>query len=186
MRSIWPHAIRIYASVWGISAATLAMVGDVALEDEWRKTLALMSLDQLPRAGNYVRAYIAIAAALSPNPGHGPFQVDFPFQLNGGRLVPNPPIHEKWTNRFPADAMDRFEKGFRRLDAIGFDVGTHDQFSHIPAGSRLLSERLTERGIAHHFEVYDAGHWDGVGARLRDRILPFFSETLHRGGSKLR
>lgn len=169
---------EVYSSVWGISPATLAMVGDVALEQEWKKTLALTSIDQLPAAGNFARAYVAIAAALSPHPGKEPFQADFPFRLENGRVVPDPEHHARWTRQFPADAMDQFESGFRKLTAIAFDVGSRDPFTHIPAGSRLLSERLTERGIPHRFEVYEAGHWDGVGQRLREEILPFFSAVL--------
>lgn len=168
----------VFSAVWGISSATLAMVGDVALEEEWKKTLALTDVDQLAQAGNYVRAYVAIAAALSPHPGKGPFQADFPFRLEGDELVRNPEVWSQWTSQFPADSMEDFEGGFRKLTAIAFDVGSHDQFSHIPAGSRLLSERLTERGISHRFEVYDAGHWDGVGQRLNEEILPFFSNAL--------
>jgi S-formylglutathione hydrolase FrmB len=65
----------------------------------------------------------------------------------------------------------------KQLRGLCFEVGRRDQFSHIPASCRLLSNPLRAQGIRHTCEGYDGDHNDGVWERLTNHALPFFSET---------
>ncbi len=169
----------VYSAVYGLSACCLSMEGDVtAGNPEWVPTLRLTKRKELVRAGMYPNAFVSVAAAMSPNLENEPFLVDFPFKLAGGSVVPDADGHEEWITRFPAESMDAFAGGFARLRGIGFDVGDTDPITHIPLGSRTLSQALAARDIEHSFEQYQGDHTSRIGERLEKKVLPFFSEIL--------
>jgi len=169
----------VYSAVYGLSACCLSMEGDVtAGNPEWVPTLELTERKELVGVGMYPNAFVSVAAAMSPNPGNEPFLVDFPFTLASGSVVPDGKGYEEWIRRFPAESMDTFAGGFARLRGIGFDVGDTDPITHIPLGSRTLSQALAARDIEHSFEQYEGDHTSRIGERLEKRVLPFFSETL--------
>ena len=169
----------VYSVVYGLSACCLSMEGDVmASNPAWIPTLQLSKRKELVGAGMYPNAFVSVAAAMSPNPGNNPFLVDFPFRLANGSVVPDERVYQEWITRFPAESMDALAGGFARLRGIGFDVGDTDPITHIPLGSRTLSQALAARDIEHSFEQYQGDHTNRIGERLEKKVFPFFSETL--------
>jgi hypothetical protein len=69
----------------------------------------------------------------------------------------------------------RHAKALRRLRGIYIDCGWADQY-HIHYGSRILSQRLAELGIAHSYEEFDDNHSD-IDYRM-DVSLPFLVRAL--------
>ena len=61
--------------------------------------------------------------------------------------------------------------------------------THIPITAKAFSDALTERGIAHQFEMYNGDHrnrlW-GPRGRLYTELLPYFSRLLERDGEGAR
>lgn len=126
---------------------------------------------------NYAGLLYICAAALSPNPTARP-PIDYPFVLSDGRLVPNPPVHARWQAAMPLTMLDAQLANIRHLRGIGFDVGTHDHFRHIPVTVRALDRELTARGIAHTFSEFPGGHTDHAQERLVQHALPFLARHL--------
>ena len=81
---------EIFSAVYALSPCCLAMEADMSeANSAWPGVLQLTSREQLsatPRsfAQFYHSAFIALSAALSPNPNRAPFFVDFPFAPKPG------------------------------------------------------------------------------------------------------
>lgn len=129
---------------------------------------------------NYSGLVFICAAALSPNLDAAPLRVDFPFLSENGRIVRNPPVYMKWQAAMPLTMLDAQLANIRKLRGLGFDVGSHDHFRHIPVTVRALDKELTARGIAHQFEEFDGGHVDHAQERLVEHALPFIAKRLER------
>jgi S-formylglutathione hydrolase FrmB len=79
----------------------------------------------------------------------------------------------------PLDLVEQYRTNLARLRGIHLDYGALEEFSHIRTGTSALSEELSERGIAHTFEVYaDGTHESRIRQRIETRVLRFFSEGL--------
>jgi hypothetical protein len=78
----------------------------------------------------------------------------------------------------PVNIVDQYRSNLARLRGIAFDVGTRDQFSHIPLTNRALSKALGRNHIAHTFEEYDGDHNERVPERIETKALPFLSRML--------
>ncbi|MGH8034712.1 MAG: hypothetical protein ACREO9_05755, partial [Lysobacterales bacterium] len=57
------------------------------------------------------------------------------------------------------------------------DVGCQDEY-HIQFGSRALSDKLIQAGVAHHYEEFTGGH-SAIDWRL-DHSLPFLAKALKK------
>ena len=71
--------------------------------------------------------------------------------------------------------MARYAANLRTLRGILIDCGWRDQY-RIHYGSRILSKRLAEHGIAHRYEEFDDTH-SGIDYRM-DVSLPFLARAL--------
>jgi hypothetical protein len=71
--------------------------------------------------------------------------------------------------------VGKYKKNLQSLRGIYIDCGSRDQF-HIHYGTRILSKRLLEAGIAHTYEEFDDNHSD-VDYRM-DVSLPFLYRAL--------
>lgn len=127
---------------------------------------------------NYTGLVYICAAALSPNLERPPLRVEFPFVSRAGRAVRNDPVYTRWQAAMPLTVLDAQLANIRKLRGLGFDVGTHDHFRHIPVTVRALDKELTARGIAHQFEEFDGGHVDHAQERLVEHALPFIAKRL--------
>lgn len=146
--------------------------------------MQLQSRDQLqprPRSFDefFSTAFIALSAALSPNPDKPPLYVDFPFQENKGRLVVNEAVYSKWRSKMPLYLVEQYRGNLEKLRGIYLDYGALEEFSHIRVTTQAFSNELASRGISHTFEVYAGGdHESKIRERIETRVLRFFSEVL--------
>jgi S-formylglutathione hydrolase FrmB len=105
--------------------------------------------------------------------------VDFPFKQQQRSLVPNEEAYSRWRANMPLYLVEQYRANLAKLRGIYLDYGALEEFSHIRTATRAFSEELTNRGIAHTFEVYaDGTHENRVRQRIETRVLRFFSEVL--------
>ena len=175
----------VFGAVYALSPCCLGMEGDFTSENPaWAKTIRLTSRDQIkgqPKSKDdfYAIAFVAVAAAFSPNPQHKPFYVDFPYEEREGRLERNESIYTRWRAKMPLYMIDENKENLLKLRGIFIDYGQKEEFSHITMTSQLFSKALAERSIPHTFEVYEGGdHGSKIRQRLETRLLRFFSEKL--------
>ncbi len=188
LRLAMKHPDR-FGAAYGLSSACLGWGGDLSLTDPaWGATLSFQGFDDLkPGRGNYLsQAYLALAAAWSPDPANGPFFAALPVARRGGAYRRVAAVEARWSANMPVAMADQYRANLRRLRAIGFDVGKRDQFTHIPISNRAFAAALRRNGIAHTFEEYDGDHNDRVPARIEAHLLPFLSRALEPGGTKVR
>ncbi|MDR2212273.1 MAG: alpha/beta fold hydrolase [Pseudomonadales bacterium] len=114
---------------------------------------------------------LARAAAWSPNAANPPFYADLPADGTSG----NPEIQAKWHANSIITLLDQYTYNLRRYNAIQIDVGTED---NLITNNRLLDEKLSAASIPHSFETYAGDHNNRVAQRLRENVLPFFSQHL--------
>jgi S-formylglutathione hydrolase FrmB len=175
----------VFSAVYALSPCCLGMEADITSANQaWLKTVRLTSKDQLkspPQSFEdfFALAFVATAAAFSPNPARPPFYVDFPYLEKDGKLEKNETIMAKWRAKMPVYMVDDNKENLLKLHGIFIDVGQKEEFSHIRIGTEQLSRALAERSIPHVFEVYEGGtHGNKVKERLENRLIPFFAEKL--------
>jgi S-formylglutathione hydrolase FrmB len=174
---------EVFCAAYALSPACLTWAGDLTADNPaWRKTLALKRPEDRREDDFYSLAFLAMATSFSPNPNRAPFFADWPFKATEAGLQIDKAAHARWAAEFPVPLVGRYAANLARLRGLRFDVGKGDEFSHIPAGCRLLSKTLTERGIRHVFEEYDGDHNNRIWGRLWTKVVPFFSHTLSSEG----
>ena len=191
---------EIFSAVYALSPCCLAMEADMSeANSAWPGVLQLTSREQLsatPRsfAQFYHSAFIALSAALSPNPNRAPFFVDFPFapkpgicnSPDEGQLLTTSPcvqkneaVYAKWRSNLPVYTAEANKENLKQLRGIFLDYGAKEEFEHIRTGVKLLSKTFAELNIPHQFEVYaDGDHGNLIRQRMETRLLPFFNEKL--------
>jgi enterochelin esterase-like enzyme len=179
-----------YPQTWG---AVASHAGDVGFDLVYRKDFPVAA-ERLSAFGGdplaFIRAFwrknrpsgsdytammiLAIAASYDPDP-EDPSRIRLPFDLRTCEL------HEsrwaRWLSCDPLRMLDRHAAALKSLHGLYLDVGSYDQY-HIQYGTRLLSDRLTEQGIDHHFEEFDGSH-SAIDWRL-DNSLPWLAKTLKK------
>lgn len=191
---------EIFSSVYALSPCCLAMEADISeANTAWAGVLQLTSKDQLsaPSRGFaqfFHTAFIAMSAAISPNPNRAPFFVDFPFEAKSGicnppgegKLLTNTPcvqkneaVYAKWRLKFPVYIAEANKENLKKLRGIFLDYGEKEEFEHIRIGVKLLSSTFSNLNIPHQYEVYANGdHGSLIRQRMETRLLPFFNEKL--------
>ena len=175
----------VFGAVYALSPCCLGIEGDFTEDNPgWVNTLRLTSKEQLaapPKslAEFYQTAFVALAAALSPNPSRPPFYVDFPYEERDGHVVKNDVVFAKWRSKMPVYMVEENKENLLKLRGIFIDYGQKEEFSHIRISSQQFSKALSERAIPHVFEIYEGGdHGNKIRQRVEMRLLPFFSEKL--------
>jgi S-formylglutathione hydrolase FrmB len=173
----FPHR---FGAVYAHSPACLAWGGDLTPESPaWDTTLSFRDWKDLqPNGKDYLaQAFLALSAAWSPNPARPPFFADLPVATKGP-LRRREEVIARWSANMPVAMVDQYRSNLARLRGIGFDVGTRDEFPHIPLGARALAAALRRNGIRHTYEEYEGDHNNRVPHRIEVKLLPFFSRTL--------
>ena len=175
----------VFGAVYGLSPCCLGFDGDVGWENPaWAKTFNIASKEELAKPPQsfedfFARAFIATAAAFSPNPQKAPFFVNFPYKVSENQLIANEPAYTLWRENMPLYQVEKYRENLLKLRGIYFDVGQYDEFSHIRIDTPRFSEELSERNIPHGFEIYkDGDHNNKIEERIRNKVLRFFSDTL--------
>ncbi len=117
---------------------------------------------------NKVRALSIInyAAFYSPNPSSTEMGIDFPFNWNTGEFKAE--IWDKWLSFDPARTIENYFRQIEMLNFIYMDVGIKDEYDLV-WGSRSIEAFLSERGVKHVYEEYEAGHF-GVLYRIEKSL----------------
>jgi S-formylglutathione hydrolase FrmB len=175
----------VFSALYALSPCCVALEGDTGPDNPaWRIALKLTARDQVHAKPTsfedfFATAFVAMSAALSPNPAKPPLFVDLPFKAQQRSIVPNEEAYAKWRANMPLYVVEQYRTNLLKLRGIFLDYGTLEEFSHIRSGTRALSEELAKRGIPHTFEVYgDGTHESRIRQRIETRLLRFFSEVL--------
>jgi hypothetical protein len=115
---------------------------------------------------------VCMAATYDPDP-KAPLGFRLPFNLDSGELIEA--RWRRWLEHDPILLVDKYKANLSKLKGIYIDCGWRDQY-HIHYGTRLLSLRLAEAGIAHTYQEFDDNHSD-VDYRM-DVSLPFLYRAL--------
>ena len=188
----------VFNALYALSPCCLVMENDMSEANlAWPKVLGLASKDQLkfpPQnvADFFNDAFVALSAALSPNPARAPFFVDWPYESKQGPCSPGSngtatapcvqkvdAIYSKWRSRMPAYIAEANKENLMKLHGIFVDYGAKEQFTHIRSGVQAFSKVLSELNVPHQFEVYaDGDHGSLIRMRMETRVLEFFSQKL--------
>jgi S-formylglutathione hydrolase FrmB len=170
----------VFSVVYGINPAVLGWGRDLTIENpsfRFLLTKKPKTRDEAIEGGLYALGIIVVGQAFSPNPANPPLYFDMPFAIVDGKLQPAEPAYRRWVENMPVYMVEKYDANLRRLRGLRFDSGYEDEFTHIPASARALSDALTARGIDHVFEEYNGDHRNrmmGRAGRLANEILPYF------------
>jgi len=180
-RSDWPNTLDELAKyrkprlpAGETDAAALSAVGDDGLDDGRVKRF----LDRLNKRPNPTSAEVhclmnlAMAATYDPDPD-APNGFRLPFTFETGELIPT--RWRQWLKHDPINLVARYAKNLKTLKGIYIDCGSRDQY-RIHYGTRVLSARLKQHGVKHHYEEFDGTH-SGIDHRM-DVSLPFLIDAL--------
>jgi S-formylglutathione hydrolase len=171
---------NVFGAVYAMSPCCLGWAGDLSPENPaWDTTRRFRSFDDLkPRDEIYfAQALMGLSAAWSPSPTP-PLYADLLVQKAGTGTVVSESTRAKWSANMPLAMVDQYRSNLSQLRGIAFDVGSQDEFTHIPITSRAFSQSLKETGIRHVFEEYQGDHNNRIPERLVQHLLPFFSNAL--------
>jgi enterochelin esterase-like enzyme len=166
----------LYAAVYALSPANVSF--DVLLSNRMTKViqeiLSFAKLDDFDRASFGAKSTIATAAAISPNSRVQPFLADLPYAVREGTVVPVPSVIARWMEHDLTRMVGTRASSLEGM-AIRLDVGDED-----PLVSQILrfQQALVEARVVHRFELYAGNHGNRIRERLREFVLPFFSEAL--------
>jgi S-formylglutathione hydrolase FrmB len=175
---------NLFSAAYALSPCCLGMVGDLSASDSaWYRLAEYKNWDDLVEGAGEKKdfmpiGYVALAAAISPNPRATEWRADLPVVVRGGRLVPVEPAFAKWRATLPLSNVKTSRPALLRLKALALDVGVRDEFTHITLGTVLFSDSLAFYQVPHTLEVYEGDHRDRIRDRVTTRVLPFFSREL--------
>jgi S-formylglutathione hydrolase FrmB len=115
---------------------------------------------------------IAMAATYDPDP-KAPNGFRLPFNLETGEILRE--RWKAWLKHDPVHLVTRYRANLASLKGIYIDCGWRDQY-HLHYGTRVLSLRLAQAGIAHRYEEFDDTH-SSIDYRM-DVSLPFLYKAL--------
>lgn len=135
------------------------------LEHVWKK-------QKLAEGEIHCLMNLCMAASYDPDP-KAPNGFRLPFNLETGELLEA--RWKCWLQHDPIHIVGKHRKNLGSLKGLYIDCGWRDQY-HIHYGSRILSKRLHEYGIAHRYEEFDDNH-SGIDYRM-EYSLPFLYRAL--------
>src|SRR6267142_290977 len=133
---------------------------------------AVWKKPKLSMAEGHCIMNLCMAATYDPDPA-APNGFRLPFNLETGEVLPE--RWRQWQRHDPVRLVERYKRNLKSLRGIYIDCGWRDQF-HIHYGSRILSRRLHEAGIAHTYQEFDDDHSD-IDYRM-DVSLTFLYRAL--------
>ena len=133
---------------------------------------AMWKKPKLSMAEGHALMNVCMAATYDPD-RRAPNGFRLPFNLETGELLAA--RWSQWLRHDPVNLVRKHRASLASLRGIYIDCGSRDQY-HIHYGSRILSKRLAEAGIAHTYEEFDDTHSD-IDYRM-DVSLPFLARAL--------
>lgn len=117
----------------------------------------------------------ALAALYTPAPDDPPLFVRFPWEGDAATTVDS--IAKFWRDT-PLEIIRRARPEGLRSVNWAFDAGASDAMADIPIAVQELDRILTNKGVAHTFEIFSGTHGDRIRERFETRLLPFFSRAF--------
>jgi S-formylglutathione hydrolase FrmB len=115
---------------------------------------------------------LCMAATYDPDP-KSPLGFRVPFNMESGEVIEK--RWQRWVDNDPIELVSRYKANLKSMRGIYIDCGWRDQY-HIHYGTRLLSKRLAQAGVAHTYEEFDDNHSD-IDYRM-NVSLPFLYRAL--------
>jgi hypothetical protein len=180
----WPNTLNELArhrsphrkeGAFDVQAAVAAQPGlDEGCDDGRVKRFldAVWGKEKLSSAEAHAIMNVCMAATYDPDPG-APLGFRLPYNLETGERIDA--RWRNWQRHDPVNLVRRYRASLATLRGIYIDCGWRDQY-HIHYGTRILSKRLAEHGIAHAYEEFDDNHSD-IDYRM-DTSLPFLYRAL--------
>jgi S-formylglutathione hydrolase FrmB len=128
--------------------------------------------EKLSVAEGHTIMNLCMAATYDPD-AKAPLGFRLPFNLETGELIAK--RWKNWLAHDPINLVAKYKANLKSLAGIYIDCGWRDQY-HIHYGTRILSSRLSQAGVAHTYEEYDDNHSD-VDYRM-NVSLPFLYRAL--------
>lgn len=163
---------EVWSAIYALSPCCMDGTALNTPTDFMKQVEAVTEIDQLDKAGFFVMATLASAAAWAPNPNKPPFYLDLPYE-NGEDL---PEIAAKFSANRTLYTIDQYIPNLKKLSAIGLDAGTKD--FGISGATEKLHQVLESYDIPHFYESYEGDHLNRIAERIQTKVLPFFSEHL--------
>jgi enterochelin esterase family protein len=117
---------------------------------------------------------LAYSASYSPNKASA-FGLDLPVDMATGEIRPD--VWSRWLAHDPVRRVEASAEALRSLRLLFVDCGRLDEYNMV-YGCRLLHRRLDDRGIRHHYEEFDDGHFHT--AYRYDVSLAAISDAIQR------
>ena len=175
----------IFSVAYGMNAALVCFCGEITPGNPAvQKSVKAKTYEELMATQNAISfGLLTVAQAFSPNPKRPPFFADYPFKMQGTKLVINTAAYNQWQAKNPVQMTEKYKGNLLKLKAIKFDSGNEDEYQFIVVNNRSFSKKLTELQIPHEFEEYNGDHrnrlW-GKEGRIYNDVLPFIFEHLEK------
>jgi hypothetical protein len=125
------------------------------VESWWNGVQAkLGAIEKIGRDDMTALNILAMAACYSPDPTQ-PLGIALPMELATCDRIAA--VWARWLAWDPVELLDRYGENLRTLRLLFMDCGSRDEFN-LHFGARLMSKRLSARGIAHEYEEFDDSH----------------------------
>jgi S-formylglutathione hydrolase len=173
----------LFGALFALSPCCVAPSGEFAADDaSWRATLEMAKAGDPERfrndQGPLNWAHFTAALAFSPDTSAPPLFVRWPVAITGGQLVLSDSIVQLWRKQTPAAMVRERAATLKALRAIRLENGTNEPLATLRESAHELSDSLRVAGIPHAYGLFEGGHEDHIGERLRLALLPFFSSAL--------
>jgi pimeloyl-ACP methyl ester carboxylesterase len=123
---------------------------------------------------------LAYGFAFAPNPDVAPPYLDYPYADQNGQPVRDDATWARWDHGFGGfeDKIPQYKANLMQLKGLVIDYGRDDEYAWIPKGCEYVGVQLTAVGIPHQLLSFAGGHESHLALRIREHMLPFFSEKL--------
>ncbi len=170
-----------FGAIYAMSPCCTALVADLGERNPaWMPLLRAAeqhrALTDAEERVSYALVIWALASALSPDPQQPGLLADLPFRLENGTIVRNDAVFAEWVNQLPPAVVSG---DLQHDSGVAIEYGLEDEIPHIPAGARATSDALVAKKVPHVLETFTGGHIDHLDERIRTRVIPFFTKTLH-------
>ena len=143
-------------------------------EFDFRRFLQRFWQRRKPPRGAEIHALMIICMAASYDPDASE-EMGFTLPFDPYTLELDTQRWERWLSHDPINLVTRHQTALSGLRGLYLDCGYRDQYA-IHYGSRVLTQRLEQAGIDHHYEEFNGTH-SGIDYRL-DASLPFLYRAL--------
>lgn len=154
---------------------------NLSKEEAKTRFMAAMSHSVLSKNDFLSVFFYAYGATFSPKPdAKAPF-LEYLFISEAEEYKVNEQAWKNYENGFGnlKNKINKYKSNLQKLKMITIDYAISDGHQWIPEGSIYFSEQLNAAGIKNTLLKHDGEHSSQLGNRMRDFILPSFSEVFY-------